>query len=169
MRTTLVIDLTQDEQTIWKNIRRKRRGDIRRAQKLGVKVEVDSAFKFWDEWFISVIKLRNRIGQPAFPWMEGAKKTDGILIVALLEGKVLAGEWYTTEGKTLRTRIASSRRYDMRTLAGNAHALLIWEAMRWAKTKGFEKFDFGGYDPTDHYHGVNEWKASFGGVRVDVQ
>ena len=169
MRTTLVVDLKQDEKSIWNNIRRKRRGDIKRAQKLGVTIEVDSAFKFWDEWFISVMKVRNRIGKPAYPWMGEAKKTDGILVVALSNEKVMAGEWYKVEGKTLRTHIAASRSHDLKTLAGNAHALLIWETMMWAKKIGFEKFDFGGYDPTDHYHGVNEWKASFGGVRVDVK
>jgi lipid II:glycine glycyltransferase (peptidoglycan interpeptide bridge formation enzyme) len=164
----LVVDLTQDEETIWKNIRRKRRGDIMRAKKLGVIIVVDTVFKFWDEWWESVKKVRNRIGKPLYPWMKG-KKTDGILVIAYLKGKVLAGEWYTIEGKTLRTRIAASRSHDMKTLAGNAHALLIWEAMKRAKKQGLTRFDFGGYDSTGHYKGVNEWKASFGGDRVDIK
>jgi len=41
--------------------------------------------------------------------------------------------------------------------------------MMLAKKLGYEKFDFGGYDPTGHFKGVNEWKASFGGVQVDVR
>jgi len=65
LRTTLIVDLTQDEQSIWNNIRRKRRGDIKRAQRLGVTVEVDSSFRYWDEWFNSVEKLRDRIGKTA--------------------------------------------------------------------------------------------------------
>jgi lipid II:glycine glycyltransferase (peptidoglycan interpeptide bridge formation enzyme) len=167
VRTTLVVDLTQDEQSIWNNIRRKRRGDIRRAQRLGVVIVVDTEFKFWDKWFESVKKVRERIGKPLYPWMKG-KKTDGILVIAYLKGQVLAGEWYTIEGKTLRTRIAASRSYDTKTLAGNAHALLIWETMKRAKKQGLKRFDFGGYDPSGHYKGVNEWKASFGGVRIDL-
>ena len=85
------------------------------------------------------------------------------------ECDLLAGERFLKRGKTLITHVAVSKRYikDKKTISGLAHALLIWEAIKWAKENGFKEFDFGGYNPNKpQFQQINEWKASFGGVPV---
>lgn len=173
-RHTLIIDLTQPLKVIWRNIQRKRRGDIKRAKRKGVTVEIDSSFKYWDEWFTILKKLHKQLGIPIIPWLFRGqpclKKEDGTLIVSLLNNEVLAGEWYIPRDKTLFAHINASKKYNpsKKTLSGNAHALLIWEAIKWGKKQGFKKYDFCGYNPEQYEH-ISKWKASFGGYPCYTQ
>jgi lipid II:glycine glycyltransferase (peptidoglycan interpeptide bridge formation enzyme) len=145
MARTLIIDLSQDINTIWKNIKRKRRGDITRAIKRGISVEVNIHY---DEWYIlhtfSATKLGSQLGDLT------TIKSEGLLFVGLYEGKVLAGEWFKffNNDTWMRTRFAASKRFDSnKSLSALAHALVIWESIKYAKEHGYKTYDFGGYQP----------------------
>jgi len=167
MRPTLVVDLTQDLETIWKNISRKRRGDINRAQRRLVKVKYDQSRVFWSRWIELVTKSRRSIGLNPRP---NTLREKGYLFVAFHKDELIAAEYYHKRQKSLITRVAASKRYDLekKIIAGLGHALLIWEAIQWAKAQGFQEYDFGGYNPKRvEVSGVNQWKASFGGEPVN--
>ena len=163
---SLYIDLTQDLDVIWGNIKRKRRGDIKRAERLGVKVLFDKDFVHYDEWLTLFSKSHEKLDIPLRPRLFNEK---GYVFLAFHNGELHASEKFLKRNKSLITHIAISKRYDenKKTVAGLAHALLIWEAIKWAKENGFKEFDFGGYNPNRlDFRNNSEWKASFGGVPV---
>lgn len=167
MRFTIVVDLTQDLAIIWKNISRKRRGDINRAKRRDVKVQHDQTRVFWSRWIELLKQSRKFIGLN--PRLPNTLREKGYLFVAFHNNELIAAEYYHKRKKALITRLAASKRYtpEKKVIAGLGHALLIWEAIQWAKAQGFQEFDLGGYNPKRiDVSGVNEWKASFGGEPV---
>jgi len=95
------------------------------------------------------------------------------LFVAIDEtGETVAGTafMFCERGTRLIARAAASKRYDpnKKTVAGLAHALLIWKTIEWAKKKKMKIYDFGGYNlndvPGSQRSRVLSWKKSFGGV-----
>lgn len=171
---TLIIDLSQNLDTIWKTIKKKRRGDIRKAKRLGITIEINTSYEKFTETFINIRKL---IDLPPFTISPNEFKTNGtFLFVAKYDGNIVAGDWYYTcfDKKRLRLKYAASKRYDpnVKNIAGLAHALLIWEAIKWAKENKMSIYDFGGYAPSGISAGksiknVNEWKKSFGGTLTE--
>jgi lipid II:glycine glycyltransferase (peptidoglycan interpeptide bridge formation enzyme) len=176
MDYTLIIDLTQDLCIIWKNIKKKRRGDIQRAEREEIIIELNTNY---DEFLEMLKKIREITNQSPFvissEILEEFKKND-LLFVAKYHGEVIAGNWYYIRfnGARIRMRWAASKRYDAekKNISGVAHALAIWEAIKWAKNKGMLIFDFGGYAPSGMVDGqpveeINKWKKSFGGILAE--
>lgn len=169
---TVIIDLKQPLDVIWKNIKRKRRSDIKRAEKRGITIEMNTCQEEYEEM---VNALRTRyLGLPS---IVVSSKTEYLFIAKSKEGEVLAGELFITrlKGKTLRALYAASKRYipEKKTMAGLAHALLIWDSIKWAKKNGMTIYDFGGYTtPIKDYNkdaiGLNKWKKSFGGIIIPI-
>ena len=164
---TLVIDLTQDLDQIWGGFSKKScRYQIHRAERDGVKVGKSDDYDGFN-------KLNH-----AFRNMKGIAITVdddyirnyGTLFMATIDGAVVAGQIYIEDKDNIRWLLGASKRLeDSNPLIGCANRALIWEAIRYAKQKGIQEFDFGGYYtgraiPT--VSAVNFFKESFGGVVV---
>lgn len=166
---TLIIDLTQDLEVIWKNIKRSRREGIKRAERRGIIVEINTYYEEFIEMFNTFCKfLKLRLYNVSI----NRFKNSGYLFVAKDKtGEIIAGIWfYTCQKETrLRAGYGASKRYisEKRTITGLANALIIWESIKWAK-KRMKIWDFGGYATTGIVNGIdvtsiNKWKKSFGG------
>lgn len=170
--TTLIIDLKQDLEIIWKNMSKSScRYEVRRAEREGIKIIIDQRF----EDFIKMYKLftkTKKIKKSNFT-VQFMKKY-GVLFIAELNGKIMGGQFYLRDKSNMRLLLAPSKRLNVdgkdSILVGSGNRLIIWEAIKYAKEKGIKEFDFGGY-----YHGkdnrqfssVSEFKKSFGGEIVD--
>jgi hypothetical protein len=171
--TTLVIDLTQDLDSIWHCFDRKScRYMINRAMKEGgiqVKLNAD-----WDEFYMLEKNFRLKKGLPiGSPIPDEIKGHGATLFTAYLNGELVAGQLYLEDREHIRwLRAASSRlEVDRRkaVLIGCANRLLVWEAIKYAKEKGIKEFDMGGYymgPPNEELERVNDFKKSFGGAIV---
>ncbi len=76
---------------------------------------------------------------------------------------------YLEDDKTIRWLLGASKRLEISNpVIGAANRYLIWEALRYAKNKGLQEFDFGGYHTGDNpdLQRVNFFKLSFGGERT---
>lgn len=169
--TTLVIDLTQDLDTIWKKMHRNCRRSIIKAKKDGVTVRVNQDYEIF---FKMNSEFRRLKGLSEYGVDVEFMKKNGLLFLSEFEGKIIGGLFYVTDGKNIRSLIGASSRLEENDtssqLYGNSTRLRIWEAIKYSKEKGMITFDMGGYytgkNPDPQKEGINNFKKSFGGELV---
>ena len=169
--TTLVIDLTQDLDTIWKNMSYGNcRKPIRRAERAGVKIQVNQNLQEFGKIYQSF--WRKKVYQEARVRPEFIKY--GTLFTAEIGGEVLAGHYFLEDDTYIRSIITGSKRLEVdkekATMIGNTNKLILWEAIKYAKEKGIKEFDLGGVytgeDKNDPRYTIRQFKQSFGGTLV---
>ncbi len=162
---TLVIDLTEDLDTIWGKMGKKScRYEIKRAVRDGVLVERSNDYVAFDKLnrqFRKVKGLGNSVG---IEYM----KAYGTLFLASIDKELVAGQLYLEDESNIRWLLGASTRLESDNVAiGCANRLLIWEAIKYAKAKGIKEFDFGGYysgDDNAEWKSIGFFKQTFGGV-----
>ena len=167
--TTLVIDLTQDLDLIWKNMSKSScRYAINRAKRDGVKIKLNQNYKEFYEINRSFRENKGlQIGSEKIEFME----KHGTLFVAEFDGEILCGQFYLEDENNIRWLIGASKRLEVNkeiaTLIGNANRLITWQAIQYAKEKGIKEFDMGGYytgkAKDEQKERINIFKQSFGG------
>jgi len=175
---TLIIDLTQDLDTIWQNMDRKStRYSIKRAQKDGIKVRINENYSQFYRIYKSFIQKKgiNSLFGVGTVDLKTMKKY-GTLFTAEHDGEILGGHLYLEDKGHIRLWLSASRRLEVSRekarLIGNANRLLHWEAMKYAKEKGIKEFDWGGLwseeeaDKDERKKAINSFKLSFGGEIV---
>ena len=163
-QVTSVIDLTQDLDCLWTNMKKDScRNSVRRALKTGIKIKQDQN---WDE-FHEIYK--DHLSQKRYlrmPENKSIMMKYGTLFTAEYEGEVIGGHHYIFDQEHILYRTGATKIVEKnnprRTLIGNASHLIHWEAIKYAKGKGIKEFDLGGLF-TDS---INAMKESFGGKRV---
>lgn len=167
--TTSIIDLTQDLDTIWKNMSKSScRSAINRAEREGIDILVNQEY---EAFFDINEKFRMAKGLPSYNVDIDFMKNYGTLFISMIEGTILGGQLYLNDGNHMRWLLGASKRLEatdnMQSLISAANRLKIWEAIQYAKNAGIGEFDMGGYytgkkaDPQKE--GINIFKRSFGG------
>ena len=167
--TTLIIDLTQDLDDIWRGMSRSScRSTIKRAEKEGIVILINQEY----EGFHKLNKeFRKAKGLPAYNLDIDYMKRYGTLVVSIHDGAILGGQFFIQDRKNMRWMLGASRRLEktrnMQPLIGAANRLKIWTAIQYAKNNGIDKFDMGGYytgkEADPQMEGINNFKRSFGG------
>jgi hypothetical protein len=139
---TLVVDLTQELDTIWKKMSRKRaRKGIKKAQRDGVRIKLNDNY---DEFQDLNDSFRKKKGLSHDSESTSVLKRSGPLFVAEYDGEILCGDAFFADGNIIRWRLGASKRLvdlDKAALIGNANRLLVWVAIKYAKGKGLREFD----------------------------
>ncbi len=169
--TTIVIDLSQDLDTIWKKMDRTCKKYIGFAKKSGVIIRLNQDY---DTFSTINAEFRKAKGLSDYNLDIGFMKKNGILMVSEYEGNILGGQYYITDGKNIRGILHSSKRLEetgpMNKIISGASRLMIWEAICYAKEHGMSTYDMGGYytgkEPDPQKEGINRFKDSFGGQVV---
>ncbi len=171
---TVMIDLTKDEETLLANMRRQTRYEVRRAEKLGIKVLKDDSeaiFKEFHEVQTETAKRQNFI-PPDLKTLLAEKEAFGenieIYIAETADGEKIAYGLIVKDGREGDYYEAASTELN-RKLPG-AYALL-WKVMRDLKSEGYERFNLWGIapagQPNHRYAGVTTFKTGFGGEVVE--
>lgn len=174
---TLIIDLTQGLDAIWRNIKKRGREYIKQAQRDDIKIHVNSHY----EQFYSLshihkkqlgVDLREKISTPKVETM----KRYCTLFTAEHNNELLGGHLFLEDEAHIFLLDSASNRIctdrEKITLIGRANRLLYWEAIKYANQKGLIEFDFGGLWPEEEVEkdkkkkGINFFKLSFGGEIV---
>jgi hypothetical protein len=166
--TTIVIDLTQDLDTIWKKMDRLCRRSIDHARKDGVIIRMNQGY---DTFYTINAEFRKAKGLSEYNVDIGFMKKNGILFLSEYQGNVLGGHFHLSDGENIRFLLNATKRLEetgrMNKIIGNANRLMIWEALCYAKACGMSTFDMGGYytgkEPDPQKEGINQFKKSFGG------
>ncbi len=178
-----LLDITPDETTILKNMRKTTRYEIRKAEKEGVTVEASNNIEDLDK-FISV--YRSTVDRQNFvPFSEKYLKNElesfapnnASLFFAKYKapsesatspeednGEILATALIVfTESEAFYHQGASNQKYPKIPAA----YLLQWEIIREAKRRGCRIYNFWGISPDENknhpWHGLSLFKKGFGG------
>jgi hypothetical protein len=169
---TPIIDLTQDEESIWKNIvHLSCRKKINKAYNNGIKLKVNQCY---GEFLEMDAEFRKNKGLPASHIDAGFMKKYGTLFMAFLDGKAICGEFLIEDKDHIRRLLTASRRFTddhhWNNIVGYGNRMLIWESIRYARAKGIKEYDMGGYytgaDKALELEGINRFKMSFGPTLV---
>jgi len=163
LRGTLLLDLQRPQDDLWRGLKKRRRGDVKRAMDLGVEITDKPSADHASHWGTLLEQRMEDIGKINLKVIE-----KGILFVAALDGELLSGEIFIpTVGRAggAGFNLVYSATDKDKEHSSAAHALLVWETIKYAKEKGFDEYDFGGWNcyRLDNA-GVNKWKEGFGGT-----
>lgn len=158
---TLLLDITQSEEDLYKKMNRGCRGRINRSVKAGINVyrttdtkEIDMFNEFQKEFCI----------KKGIPTVDRSELDDmDVYIARSADGEFLGGSAYITsaDGNTVRYK------YGATGHESNANEMLLWKAICDYHNSGCKWFDFGGCNPTDdessYYYKNYMFKKKFGG------
>lgn len=162
---TYMVDLTQDEETLWSNLKSECRTRVRKAQKADLEIveekTVDFADDYWkmcEETFANsgIEPTHNR--QFIFELWERLHKNDLLVMSAQLSGKRLATLVLPFDDHTMYYWGGASY-LEYRNIP--SHNLLHWEAMNRAKAMGLKWYDF-----ISTCGGPGRFKKTFGPMEI---
>lgn len=166
----IIVDLSQTEDILWKQIHSSRRKNIKKAIKNGIFVS-----KLTNDYLVesySIMKEvynRAKLPLPSILFFENAlqKSTQnmGMIIYGVFLTDKLIGIRFTLQYKdTVFGLFAGSisQYYDKRP-----NDIFPWEVFKLCKKEGKTVFDFGGAGKPNVPYGVRDYKMSFGGKLVN--
>lgn len=171
---TLVLDLTQSEETLLEQMKPKGRYNIRLAEKKGVKVEKMGSENI--EVFYKLLKeTTDRDGFSGhninyYKAMLSAltKNKNAALYIATFNDKPISAIIATFFADTAIYYYGASSNEHRNLMAPY---LLQWQVIKEAKSQGYKQYDFLGISPQNQpkhaWAGVTEFKLKFGGERID--
>ncbi len=171
---TVIIDLSKTEEEILADMRRQTRYEVRRAEKLGIKVEKSNSKEIFKEFegIQAETARRQKFIPPDLKTLlaerEAFSDNIEIYIAKTPEGEKIAYGLIIKDGKEGDYYEAASTNLN-RKLPG-AYAL-IWQAMKDLKADGIQRFNLWGIappgQPNHRYAGVTTFKTGFGGEIVE--
>lgn len=177
---TLILDLSQSEETLLAQMKQKHRYNIRVAEKNGVETEIithnllDAFPRFWN--LLTTTAERHTFRTHKEPYYRSILENlepqgKALLAFARYQGHDIAAFLIVTEG-SVATYLHGGSNYEQRNLM--APYLLHWTAIRHLKEQGLTTYDFWGIhvhdgEPLkDHASsGTTRFKLGFGGTIVE--
>ncbi|MBI2338528.1 peptidoglycan bridge formation glycyltransferase FemA/FemB family protein [Candidatus Daviesbacteria bacterium] len=171
-----ILDLTNSEDQLLKDMHPKTRYNIKVAQKHGVKVEErtdDKAFEIYLKLYFETTKRQGYHGhnkQYHRKVWETLKATNmARLLIAFYQGKPLTAWMLLNFNDTLYYPYGGSSKAHPEVMANN---LIAWEAIKLGKKLNLKKFDMWGAlgpdaDPKDPWYGFHKFKMGYGGQLVE--
>lgn len=172
-----ILDLTQSEEDILKNMHPKTRYNIRLAQKRGVVVEErtdDRAFEIYLKLYFETTKRQNYHGHDENyhrqAWAQLKKAGLARLLIGFYNKKPLSCWMLLNFKDTLYYPYGGSSLEHREVMANN---LVAWEAIKLGQKLKLKKFDMWGAantpnpDSTDPFYGFHNFKAGYGAKLVE--
>jgi lipid II:glycine glycyltransferase (peptidoglycan interpeptide bridge formation enzyme) len=169
---TVMIDLRYSEDELLKDMRRQTRYEVRRAEKMGVKVAFDTSKHAFSEFYDLQLETAKRQGfipstREFIMAQHDAFGGAARIYTATLDGKPLAKGLVIMQSPEAIYHEAASTE-EGRKIPG-AYALQ-WQVIRDARNLGFKRYNLFGIAPPNsphhRYAGVTTFKTGFGGNQV---
>lgn len=162
-----VLELT-DTDTLWKEMDKKHRNAIRKAEKDGLKVREGNIDDLREYHRLKMRLSAKKYGIPSEPlkfyynlWGEMASKNMVKLFVAEFNNKVIGGIILLLyKGEVLYYSGAADEKY----LHLKPYNLLVWEALKYSCKNRYKIFNFG----TSEHKGLLDFKESWGAKSVQI-
>lgn len=176
---TFQIDLTKSEEELLANMNSKTRYNVRLAQKRGVVVEEDDSPEAFDRYLELTMETTKRQGFYAHNeqyhrnmWKNlgtGSNEPIAHLLTAKFDKKILVTWVVFLFNNVLYYPYGASSNEHREVMASN---LMMWEAMKWGKSRGATSFDLWGAlgpdpDPMDPWYGFHRFKEGYGARHVE--
>lgn len=169
---TYHIDLTQDIQTLYRNLKKSTRYDIRKSETVGLQFEVVDKRETMNEFTRLKHEEKKRIGERLgsatqnfftdllwkYFYNEGYEK----LFLARFDGEVVGGIYGRIfNNNMIQYGVSNTPRKEL--FVG---PFLTWNVIKWAKEFGLESFDMGGANPNpknEKEKQIKFYKSKWGG------
>ncbi len=171
---TVIIDLAPTEAELLANMRRQTRYEVRRAEKLGIKVSRDNSEAIFREFHQIQLETAKRQGfvPPSLEVLLAEREAFGeniwIYTAKTAENEPVAYGMIIKNGREGDYYEAAST--DLNRKLPGAYALL-WRAICDLKKDGVERFNLWGIapknQPNHRYAGVTTFKTGFGGETIE--
>lgn len=166
-----VINLSLDEDLLWKKVHSKHRNVIKKAERDGVSIACGSSSKLLEDYHSMDIETWHRSSKTAseisfYHAMIEKMKDNTTIYIAYLNGIPQSGAIFFFN-KQMCYYMFGANKNNPHTGSGN---LLQWHAILDMKAKGVRKYSFVGCrineDENSKYHGIQRFKERFGGELV---
>jgi lipid II:glycine glycyltransferase (peptidoglycan interpeptide bridge formation enzyme) len=158
------LDITLGEEKLFKNFSSNTKRNIRKAINEGVTVEISNSKSAMEDYYVMNCITRKKHGLPPQP----KKFFDNLLKLVLSQNKgfiaigkhnnmIIAGAVYLHIGNKALYKFGASIVEYQNLRANN---LVMWEAIKYYSTKGFESFCFGRTEPDNE--GLRKFKLGWG-------
>ena len=159
------LDLRPDLDTLWRSMHDSTHRAIRKSQRAGLEVRVAQSENELRAFFEMHLRIRKyKYGLLAQPysffqniWRYFVEAHHGFLLVAVHDGKIVAGDFFLDWKDTLYYKFNASLPDD---LSHRPNDLLIWEGIHRGKDLGLAYLDFGLSDADQE--GLIRYKRKFG-------
>jgi len=143
-----LLPLSTDSDDLWARLKPPVQRQVKKARKLGVRVRAAESYEDVAHYYRLHLHTRCRKhGMPAQPrhfffelWDAFGPSDTVRFLLAEAEGTVIAGMVLIASGSTVRYAYGAS---DERYLQLGPNNLLLWEAIVWACTHGYQTLDLG--------------------------
>jgi lipid II:glycine glycyltransferase (peptidoglycan interpeptide bridge formation enzyme) len=163
-----VVDLRPPTETLWQNLNRGCRSDIRRAQKRGIRIR-EATDEEGTELLCNHLRqsyTRSRVPLADVSLFEAASRylpKDSLrIVIAELDGRPIASASFLVWRGMIYYWYAGIARIP----GVAANACLLWDAMEWGSSKGLQDLDLGGPGGPGEQYGPGRFKSQFGGRLV---
>jgi lipid II:glycine glycyltransferase (peptidoglycan interpeptide bridge formation enzyme) len=172
-RKTVWLDITKSIENIWKEeFSSKNRNMIRKAEKSGLKFRLGASQEDYLVFRKMYIDTMHAVNAKSYYFFNEKYFTDfkslinekQILLLAELDGKIIAGLLLMFDGKYAHYHLSARRREYSKFAANN---FLLEKAIKLAKEKGAEQFHFGGGNTVNEDDQLFKFKANFSKSRAD--
>ncbi len=160
-KVTMTLDLTGGESAAWSRIKSNRRGQVRKATRNGLIVEVHGEDGVPELFSVLATNMRD-LGSPMhrralFSSIMAGLDRDARILLVRSEGCIVGAGLVLVHGDTMVLPFSSALRSSF-SLGTNQ--LLYWEAIRYAVARQCRVFDFGRSSPASGtYEAKREWGA----------
>ncbi|MCB0195444.1 MAG: GNAT family N-acetyltransferase [Anaerolineae bacterium] len=142
------IDLEQNLDTIWDNVHSSAKRAIRKAQQSGITVRIaenKNELRSFFELHLGIRKYKYRLLAQPYCFFENLwdnfiEHQNGALTLATLEDRIISGVFFLEWKDGLYYKINAS---DPAYVSNRPNDLVIWEGIKYGKSKGLKFFDFG--------------------------
>jgi len=146
---TVYIDITQEINAIWKDIRKGHKSSIKKARKNNVEIIEDKTFEYLEDFLKLYYLTMNKRGAKSYYYFPRALFKNTIkflngnvkLFIARYNSKIISASLFMHYGDYIHYHFSSSDPDYLHLCANN---LLIYKVALWAKEKGFKFFHLGG-------------------------
>lgn len=169
----IVIDLSKTEDELWKEVSQKRRNEIRKAQREGVKVMLDNSFEALRDCYqiLKEVYRNARLPLASLEFFCNLKEqlssntnTKFLLFVAKYENKIIGCMLALGYKNVIYDFYAGALHQYYKKYSND---LIPWEIFLWGKKEGYTIFDFGGAGKPGVPYGVRDYKKQFGGELIN--
>ncbi len=165
-KVTLILNLGDDEEALWKAIGSKPRNQVRKAEKSGLTAIRTGKEGLDDFYRVYAANMRDLGSPPHKPaWFRAIFDRFGGAAgchLVQLEGATIGGLIALDQGDTVTVPWASSDRRYFKLCPNN---LLYWETFRAAIQRGYTRFDFG---RSSRGAGTYKFKRQWGATEVQL-
>lgn len=173
---TFVLDLKGSEDVLFAGLNQKTRYNVRLATKRGVTIEQDNSESAFEDYWRLTEETTKRQGFYAHTkdyhkkmWKEMTASGMGQLFKAVYQGEIVSMWMVFVLNNKLYYPYGASTTKHKEVMANN---LLMWEVIRYGKSKNCTEFDMWGSlgndpDQKDSWYGFHKFKQGYGGELVE--